>query len=247
MDTLQVPFRQLRQLAGLCIVLLLCLPSAYAQDEAEALSLPSEPKRVTTEAADGLTLVGDWYAVAPDAPTVLLLHELYTNRGSWDEVAADLQGVGFNVLAVDIRGAGETRGTINWPKAVDDTRIWVEWLRETAAVRANGISMMGSSMGSSLAVTACAQTTCRMAIALSPGWNYYNLSLEDTIAARPVLALYTERDRWPALGLPQMREAAPATLSEIALPGNAHGMDMLHADYELLLPRIVEWLVAHSG
>lgn len=245
MDVGQISLRQL--ILGLLGLVLLLGPSALAQD-VTLDEVTVEPERITVEAPDGLMLVGDWYSADASRPTVLLLHQLYTDRHSWDEVAATLHALDFNVLVVDERGAGETYGAINWQKAVADIDIWVNWLRETAEVRADGLSMMGSSMGSSLAIIGCAQTTgCRTAVALSPGWDYHGLSLEETIAARPVLAIYTERDRWPVLGIPDMREAAPTTLREIVLAGNAHGMNMLNADFETLMPDIVNWLAVQSG
>lgn len=235
------------RLLGSILALLLVAGGVWAQEDA-ADTPPFVPQRVEITAEDGLTLVGDWYLRDGNAPTVLLLHELYTTRTSWEESIATLAGVGFNVLAVDVRGYGETRGRINWPQAVHDAGLWLNWLHDVAGVRQNGISTMGSSMGSSLAIISCAQADfCRTAVALSPGWRYYGISLADHLTAKPTLAIYAQRDRWPALGIPRMQEAAPEMLAVHALAGNKHGMKLLEAEFETLMPLVVQWLADHSG
>ena len=166
------------------------------------------------------------------------------DRTSWDDLLLPLLANNYNVLAPDIRGGwGETRGSINWFKAVDDVASWMTWLRDEAGVNPNAIHTIGSSMGSSLAVVGCANDDlCLSAIAISPGWNYYRISLEDSIASRPVLGIYTENDQWPSLGVPQMEEAAPDTFSAIVYDGNAHGMDLLEEQQETLFVEIINWL-----
>jgi len=210
--------------------------------------LPVAAQEVTTEAEDGLTLVGDFYLIDPGRPTVLLLHELYTTRESWGDLLYPLLGSGYNVLAVDVRGYGQTRGGINWTRAVDDVAAWMTWLREVGGVRPDAISTMGSSMGSTLAIVGCANDEfCRSAIAVSPGWSYYGISLAEHIAAKPVLVIYAERDRWPALGIEDMREAAPDALFEQVYKGNAHGMNLIEAEFESIAPVVVGWLAMHGG
>src|SRR5690349_206280 len=90
-------------------VLLLCLLlGVFALVPAQA-----QGTAVETAAPDGLTLKGDFYLVDVNRPTVLLLHELYTNRTSWQPYIGTLTGAGYNVLAVDLRGMGQTRGRMN--------------------------------------------------------------------------------------------------------------------------------------
>jgi pimeloyl-ACP methyl ester carboxylesterase len=177
---------------------------------------------------------------------VLLLHQLYTNRASWSDVLPVLTANGYNVLAVDVRGYGQTRGGINWLRAVTDVAVWMEWLRDTGGVRGDGIFTMGSSMGSSLAIVGCANDpACRGAVAISPGWQYYNLSVRDSLNTHPILAVYAERDRWPSLGIPRMLDASPDLVNVYAYPGNAHGMDLVSDEFDTFMPLILDWLGAH--
>ena len=220
-----------------------------AQDTPTApTSLPPLPdaEQVEVAASDGLTLKGDFYRVATDRPTIFLIHELYARRSSWNPVLQPLLRAGYNVLAIDVRGHGATRGGINWHLALEDVALWFTWLREEAGVRPDGISTMGSSMGSTLAIIGCANdAACRSVIAISPGWSYYGISLEGSIAARPILVVYAERDRWPALGVPDMVATAPNTLSVTMYPGNAHGMYLVRSQLDDFTNVMLDWFAAH--
>lgn len=259
MDAGQVSLRRLTRAAGLLLALLLALAvplSAWAQDEAPAATPTPEPRyfdpqEVETRAADDLRLRGDFFLVDAGRPTVLLLHEMYTNRKSWRPLIGLLLGADYNVLAVDIRSMGATRGRVNWDAAVEDVAAWLVWLREVADVRGDAISIMGSSMGSSLALLGCANDSeCRTAIALSPGWAYYGLEVEpafEALGERPALILYAANDRWPKQGVPQMAEVASAAVEIEELAGNLHGMGLLSAEHRVLVPRILDWLAAHGS
>jgi pimeloyl-ACP methyl ester carboxylesterase len=205
---------------------------------------------VEVTAPDGLVLKGDFYLVGTDHATVLLLHQMYTTRASWSNYIGTLTGAGYNVLAVDVRGYGQTRGKLNWSAAIDDIGVWMTWLRGSAGVR-DAISTMGSSIGSSLAIVGCARdAACRTAVAVSPGWNYNGIALEDPLknnfAGRQILVVYAHRDRYPALGVPRMVEAAPDVIVTQVYNGNAHGMNFL-SKYPESTQVILDWLAGHSG
>jgi pimeloyl-ACP methyl ester carboxylesterase len=180
----------------------------------------------------------------------LLLHQLYTDRHSWEPlVIPALLAAGYNALAVDVRGHGETFGTINWGRAISDVQVWTDWLRSTGVN--NTIFLMGSSMGSTLALVGCGDDPfCQGVIAISPGWGYYEVSVERTfttlLGERPVLIVYAARDPWPAYGVPKMVEAATGDVVVIQYPGSAHGMDLFSAN-ETLIPSILAWLNTHTG
>lgn len=225
-------------------------PTATFTPMAEITAEPEvtqEPDWVTVIATadDGLGLVGDFYPTLAQNPTVILLHQLYTDRSSWTPYIAMLRDAGINVLVADLRGYGVTGGEVNWNAAVLDVQSWMNWLRMEAGVRPDAISVMGSSMGANLAIVACgADVLCRSAIAISPGWEYYGLgvevALEVELAERPVLIIYADRDRYPALGVPLMREIAGEMTQFIEFPGNAHGMDLFKAEAETLMPDILQ-------
>jgi pimeloyl-ACP methyl ester carboxylesterase len=252
------------------LLIILSASSAYAQDGSTPTPFPSltpEPAptlepltpaspmplvymmTVTTTATDEKTLVGDLYLLDTARPTVLLLHQLYTDRHSWEpDVIPALLTAGYNALAVDVRGHGQTGGFVDWDKAIQDTQVWIDWLR---ANNLGAVVLMGSSMGSSLALVGCGNDPqCLGAIAISPGWNYYEVNVKQTFAAllgaRPVLIVYADHDYWPSVGVPLMLEVATGDVQVVTYPGNAHGMDLFRSEEALLLT-IKEWLVMHVG
>lgn len=226
------------------VTLLLGAVPSIAQDDEPARPAPNV---VEVEAADGWTLSGDYYVPQDETgPAVLLLHQLYTIRTSWQPVIGPLLADGYRVLAVDLRGYGRTRGSINWSQAQEDTLTWVAWLRDQPGVRESAIFIMGSSMGSNLALVGCAQTDCAGAVAISPGRAYFGVYTFDAISTGiPALLVYADRDYRPARDVPQMLELDGANLDMIVYPGRDHGM-MLFGAQEDLLPQIIEWLHDHA-
>jgi acetyl esterase/lipase len=197
---------------------------------------------VQVEASDGLALSGDYYALPGDGPAVLLLHQLYTTRVSWNPVIPSLLASGYRVLNVDLRGYGGTRGKINWSQAQVDTRTWVQWLRAQPGV--TNVFIMGSSMGSNLALVGCAQTVCSGAVAISPGRLVYGVYTEDAVASGiPALLVYAERDPYPRRSVPYLQELEGANVEVIAYSGRDHGM-LLFGTQADLIAQIIAWMSA---
>ena len=62
----------------------------------------------TITASDGVTLAVHSYTdIDPARPTILAIHGFPDNHHVWDGVAHELAGKPYNVVAYDVRGAGE--------------------------------------------------------------------------------------------------------------------------------------------
>jgi pimeloyl-ACP methyl ester carboxylesterase len=203
---------------------------------------------VSVEADDGLTLYGDLYLVDSARITILLLHEMYTDRTSWNTVWPGLLAGGYNALVVDVRGHGATGSLVNWDQAVIDVQMWIDWLRANNLPR---VITMGSSMGSSLAIVGCGNDPgCLGVVGISPGWNYYEISVYQSfltnLAWRPALLVLAQSDPWPMRGVPRMLEVATNDVTVQEYSGNAHGMMLFDTEPDLL-PYIVQWLRLNIG
>ena len=77
----------------------------------------AEPPRVVRlTTADDVGVLADFYtATTNPAPAVLLLHSLGKSRDEWDGIPPLLQRVGFAVLAIDLRGHGESTRRLTAP------------------------------------------------------------------------------------------------------------------------------------
>lgn len=60
-------------------------------------------------ASDKVVINGTWYGAAETgAETIYLIHDIGEDRTVWKEYARHLQSEGYNVLAIDLRGHGES-------------------------------------------------------------------------------------------------------------------------------------------
>lgn len=241
-------FGYYRIVAGIVILLVSLITPAAAQDAtpqptpaATAATAQIPTNAVTIPAADGQKLSGTYFAPHAEAPAVLLIHQLYTTQASWNFLVTPLTEAGFNVLTVDLRGYGQTRGRINWQAAREDIVQWAAWLAGQPGVQS--VSMLGSSMGAVLAVDGCfTYEPCVRAVALSPALNYYGVKIGDALAGDlPVLAVYADRDRYPARDMDAIIELAGDDLTVFTYEGRTHGIDLFKLD-ETLAASVISFL-----
>lgn len=232
-------------------VLSMSISLAVAQNTTEDIS----PEIVNIEAADGLTLVGDFYQSNTEepAPAVVLLHMSGSNRTSWSELIPELVDAGYNVLAIDMRGHGDTGGDIDWILAESDVQVLLDWLREQGSVQGEGIAIIGASIGSNLTLIGCANDAdCVTAIALSPGLDYSGVMPEEAVTVglseRSVLLIATHGDEESAQAIKQLLTNSED--GEVAVElhsGSLHGTDMfvLPRLRERVFASILYWLDIH--
>jgi pimeloyl-ACP methyl ester carboxylesterase len=232
------------------VVLLAAYPS-LAQDEEPV------PTRIELTAEDDAVLVGDFYATAEadgEKPAVLLLHMLNSSRAAWATLIPPLLADGYNVLAVDLRGHGETGGSRDWVKAQTDTQAWLGWLREQATVKDDSVSIIGASVGTTLALAGCAaDETCVTAIALSPvTWPSIpsQEAIEDGLKERSALLIASQTDYGSSSTLKTLVGVAKGEVNAYLLTGSIHGSDYInpHNDRtrDPVIKLIIEWLDAHQ-
>jgi pimeloyl-ACP methyl ester carboxylesterase len=144
---------------------------------------PAQPVRIKAE--DGLPISGLFYPSTlrgQASPAALLLHQINGTKAQWQPLIPALLAEGYSVLAVDLRGFGETGGQINWKRAEADVATLLVWLRDQSGVDGDEIAIIGASIGANLALRGCASDTgCRVAVALSPGLDYFGLTTGDAI------------------------------------------------------------------
>ena len=83
--------------------------------------------------------------------TVILIHGLYQNRSMSINYIDTYARLGFNVLLIDLRGHGESGGTITWGQTeIKDIDTWCNYLRST--MHQNTIGIHGVSLGGAFAL-----------------------------------------------------------------------------------------------
>ena len=107
---------------------------------------------------DGVTLRGWWLDADVGAPTILWLHGLDTNRAARIDVVTGLRAAGFNVLAFDFRGHGESDKVAMGAgiHEQDDVLGALDWLAAEQGVSIDEVGMLGLSYGGAIALLTAA-------------------------------------------------------------------------------------------
>lgn len=209
-------------------------------------------EQVSIAAADDLTLIGTYYSQASEAPrpAVLLLHMLGSNRTVWEQTGlpAILVSNGYNVLALDMRGHGDTGGQQDWEKSPDDIQRAWEFLRQQPGVDRERTAFIGASIGANEALIAAAnEPDIRTVILLSPGLEYRGVATEPvmpTYGDRPILFVASEDDSYSADSIRQLAKLATGTAVLQLYENAGHGTAMFAAAPDLP-DLITEWLNTH--
>lgn len=134
---------------------------------------------VTLETSDGKRLAARWThaAEAQGAPAVLLIHQANQDKDQWGVFPEQLLEAGYAVLAMDLRGHGESdslngslsaafRDPEQFPR---DAQAALDFLRASPVVDETRIGVVGTSVGANLAVMLMGQDDgVRAAVAASP-------------------------------------------------------------------------------
>lgn len=147
------------------------------ESKRETLSEEESPKRsgsqeVSFKATDGYDLSGTFWKTtrSASAAAVVLVHQFQSNRHDFDSFISPLLKEGYNVLAYDTRGFGQSSHgptQINdFPKDIEGA---VRFLENQASVNLQKIAVVGASVGANEAFVASGSVAqVKAAVALSP-------------------------------------------------------------------------------
>jgi dienelactone hydrolase len=197
-------------------------------------------------ADDGLELVGTFSA--PDAPspwpTVILLHMLGGRRSDYDGQIARFTGEGYAVLALDMRGHGDTGGAADWDLVAGDLKMVAENLLNRPEIKADGLAILGASIGSNMALkTGAAVPAVRSVVLLSPGLDYRGVTTADVLADygdRPILIVASSEDSYSAESSQTLADSATGLVNFKLYEGAGHGTRMFAAE-----PGLMDLILAH--
>lgn len=229
---------------------------APTEAEAPAVDTAVEPAAnqpgmgtVAIEADDGLQIQATYAfpgGVAP-YPGVILLHMLGSNRAIWQEtgVMDALLLNGYAVMAVDMRGHGETGGEQDWALVPDDMqRVW-DYFVSQPEVDAAKTAVIGASIGSNMAlVTGTNEPAINTVVLLSPGLDYRGVTTDDQLAAygaRPIFIIASSEDSYAANSSQTLYDLAQGEKQLQLYDGAGHGTTMFNNEPELT-ELILAWL-----
>ncbi len=121
---------------------------------------------------------------------VVLTHMMPATKESWENFAADLQKSGYESLAIDLRGHGESDGGPNeftefsdaeHQKSILDLEAAVDYLIKNREASPEKIVFIGASIGANLSLQYISEYSLKTAVLLSSGLNYRGIKTEPMI------------------------------------------------------------------
>ncbi len=196
--------------------------------------------------ADGVHLAATYYRpAATNAPGVVLLHMLGRKRGDWDAFARQLQELGYGVLAIDLRGHGESEGKREWNKMIMDAAIATSFIRSRPEIDPDRIVLMGASIGANIAINYAAQDERVVGAALlSPGLDYHGVKTADAVkqyGSRPLFIAASSEDEYAAKSARKLDSLTQGPHQLLILDNQGHGTQMLGKNNGLE-EAIFQWL-----
>ncbi len=207
--------------------------------------LADEPKAVRFETEDGLTIAADFWPIdGRQAPVVILLHMYKSNRQAWRPLMETLHAGGIAVLAIDLRGHGDSTGTpsMSLAQRVDNRDVALfrsmyrdvlgayAWLSGRPDVDLSRFGLVGASIGCSVAIDYAARDrSVDVVVCMTPGENYLGVDSRRHIAEyvkngeRPILLLATQAERTACDALAKIATSAGV---DIVGQGRVHGTRM---------------------
>jgi len=170
-----------------------------------------EPTPVTLTTTDSVRIAAFWFDVhRPGAPAALLLHDTGANHFVWQSLWTEMTRSGINVLALDLRGHGQSRQLD--PKVYEqltardqsvyhamvfDAEAGLRFLNEQHIPPGKTV-LVGSELGSSIALQAMSRNPrLRAAVVLTPGMNYFGIPTLEHVkkyGKRPLLLITMKPD-----------------------------------------------------
>lgn len=211
----------------------------------EVLTSPSGDagsESVVLRADDGFRLFADFvppsHAQGSPAPVAVLLHAFRGDRSSWMPLVSALRQAGFAVLALDLRGHGES-ATTESAERVDsrdpelvlemqqDLRAAYAWLAKRKEADLARVAIVGSGTGCGLALQyAAMDRSVDAVVCLSPELDDLGLKPEQDIKqiqGRRILLMGSMTEQAACDALEKMTDSATKQL----MSGSEHGVGLL--------------------
>src|SRR5258708_25412960 len=217
---------RLLPLSFLLIVLVACGSGAPAQSAATP-TVPTRPVRFLT--SDHVQISGLLYGHGKTM--VICSHMLSTSKAIWGEsgIPQRLAVLGYQVLAYDFRGNGDSAGLADTSTLDVDLRAAVVFAHQQGATQ---IVLLGASMGGTASLKVAAEEQVTAVISLS-GPQEFGVSVSDEevkAIKAPKLFMASENDDPFVTDARHMYAIACPPKKSHIYPGNAHGTDLFGGD-----------------
>ena len=217
-----------------------------------AAPMAAESTDVDLNASDGVTLKATYSSPGRPGPGMLLIHQCNMDRTSWSGIAAELVDAGIHVLALDLRGFGDSGGegiSGRFPtflqKSAGDADMALEYLVSQSGVDRARVGVGGASCGGMILADLAARTAVKALMLLSSPPNETAVKNMAATPGLPIFAAATEDDP-VTVGVADVLRGAvsgsedPHSTAKI-FAGTEHGLPMFEKNRSLE-PELLDWL-----
>ncbi len=209
--------------------------------------------RIEFKSKDGVDIVGDHYEPEKaSSKGVVLVHMMPATRKSWAEFASKLQAADHHVLAIDLRGHGDSGGgdyrnfsDKEHQASILDLEAAADFFIEKKITQ---IGFAGASIGANLSLQYLAEKPeTKVAILLSPGIDYRGIEIQplaEKIAEKnKILFVGAEDDSGTMGGSCEELSKALGNPPKICYERGGHGTNLFQSHPDLM-GKIIEFLEA---
>ncbi len=218
----------------------------------------AELEKVSLVTKDGVEIVGDHYkSDLTIGHTILAAHMMPADRKSWKDFAEVANLAGYDLLAIDLRGHGESVNKggqkIDYhnftdrehQESIKDLEAAMDFLSEKG-IEESQMTLMGASIGSSLCLQLMkTNVNLYTGVLLSPGSNYRGIDTEAFATGlsgpQSVLLVGGDKDQQSYGSLKKLKSLIRGSVETIVVPNEAHGTE-LFTGHPKLMVRILAWL-----
>ncbi len=224
-----------------------------------AAASAAKPREIIVHTPDGWTLHGTYYPGRKGMPVILLMHKLGSDRSEFIGLAGELSARGYNVVAYDARGHGEStlhngrRETFesfsdqDFENMTTDIDSVLKYLRGNYVGDKALVGLVGASIQSSTGlVYAAKHPEVKALVMLSPGLAYHNIDTTlpmKEYGKRPVFIAASREDTTSYEAVGVLSRLARGPKKVVILSDAGHGAQMFQKDPELLV-QVADWLAA---
>lgn len=181
-----LPWYAVRMRIIFAVLVAIILAAITYRSTVQKSVVPAMPERVELKTSDNVAIVGDYYAPADSfTKGLLLLHMMPADRTSWRAFAERMREAGWQVLAIDLRGHGESQGGPEGYQGFSDEEHQASQFDVDAGAKfleskgVTSLSLGGASIGANLVLQFLAgHPEAKAAFLLSPGLNYHGVATE---------------------------------------------------------------------
>lgn len=207
-------------------------------------------------------IVGNyWHGTKKDA--VILIHMMPATKESWNTFSAKLNEGGYHVLAIDLRGHGESTeyfvggdvvkldykqfSDAQHGESIRDIEGAQKWLMGTSGVGPENIYIGGASIGANLAINHLWRNPkLSAAFLLSPGLDYKGITTKapmvNLATSQKVFLIAADDDAYSADSVRSLGDMAPSSNVTFSIyPSGGHGTAIFDEHTEVM-DEIITWL-----